>query len=41
MDIMEFEGRIKKLVYCSEEVTLRQLQMAFMKDLEEYDDLAD
>ncbi len=41
MDIREFEGRLKKLVYGKETISIRQLQYAFSRDYEDFDDLLD
>ena len=39
MDIREFEGRLKKLVYGKDTISIRQLQFAFTRDFEDFDDL--
>ena len=39
MDIREFEGRLKKLIYGKETISVRQLQYIFSKDYEDFDDL--
>lgn len=39
LDIREYEGRLKKLVYGKETISLRQLQFVFSRDFEDFDDL--
>ena len=39
MDIREYEGRLKKLVYGKDTISVRQLQFSFTRDYEDFDDL--
>ena len=39
IEIREFEGRLKKLVYGKETISVRQLQFAFTRDYEDFEDL--
>eukprot|EP00347_Sterkiella_histriomuscorum_P018693 403344536 len=39
MDIREYEGRLKKLVYGKETVSLRQITYVFARDYEDWEDL--
>ena len=39
IDIREFEGRLKKLIYNKDTISIRQLQFSFTRDLEDFDDL--
>ena len=39
LDIREYEGRLKKLVYGKETISLRQMQFVFSRDFEDFDDL--
>lgn len=39
MDIREFEGRIKKLVYGKDTISIRQLQFTFARDVEDFESL--
>lgn len=41
MDIREYEGRIKKLIYGKETISIRQLQYVFCRDYEDFDGLTD
>ena len=39
IDIREFEGRLKKLVYGKDTISIRQMQFAFTRDYEDFEDL--
>ena len=39
MDIREFEGRLKKLVFNKETISMRQMQFSFTRDYEDFEDL--
>ena len=41
LEFRDFEGRVKKLVYNSSEVTIRQLQYVLGKDFDDFVDLTD
>ena len=41
LEFRDFEGRVKKLVYNSSEVTIRQLQYMLGKDFDDFVDLTD
>ncbi|CDW79357.1 UNKNOWN [Stylonychia lemnae] len=41
LDIREFEGRLKKLIYGKETISVRQMQYVLSKDYEDFDDLFD
>jgi len=39
LEIREFEGRLKKLVYGKATISLKQMQFCFTRDYEDFDDL--
>ena len=41
LTIREFEGRLKKLVYEKDTISVRQLQFSFTRDYEDFEDLLD
>ena len=41
LEFRDFEGRVKKLVYDSSEITIRQLQYVLGKDFDDFVDLTD